>query len=89
MRQLILSGLIWLSAAWSCVAEGERAGDFDYYVLSLSWSPNWCATTGDHRESEQCDPARDLAGSCMVCGRNTKAAGPVTAKPQCALRRAL
>lgn len=60
MRQLVLSGLIWLSAAWACVAEGERAGDFDYYVLSLSWSPNWCATTGDQRGSEQCDPERDL-----------------------------
>ncbi|WP_133486748.1 ribonuclease T2 family protein [Aliiroseovarius marinus] len=60
MRQLVLSGLIWLSAAWACVAEGERAGDFDYYVLSLSWSPNWCATTGDQRGSEQCDPSRDL-----------------------------
>ncbi|WP_282182289.1 ribonuclease T2 [Aliiroseovarius marinus] len=60
MRQLVLSGLIWLSAAWACVAEGERAGDFDYYILSLSWSPNWCATTGDQRGSEQCDPSREL-----------------------------
>ncbi|MEO0343839.1 MAG: ribonuclease T2 [Pseudomonadota bacterium] len=24
-------------------ADGERAGDFDYYVLALSWSPNFCA----------------------------------------------
>lgn len=31
-----------------------RAGDFDYYVLALSWSPNWCAITGDARASEQC-----------------------------------
>lgn len=34
-------------------AEGERAGDFDYYVLSLSWSPSFCAgRTDDH---PQCD----------------------------------
>ena len=24
-------------------ADGERAGNFDYYVMALSWSPNWCA----------------------------------------------
>lgn len=39
-------------------AEGERPGDFDYYVLALSWSPAWCAAVGDARSSPQCD--RDL-----------------------------
>ncbi len=32
----------------------DVAGDFDYYVLSLSWSPNWCALEGDDRASPQC-----------------------------------
>ncbi len=36
-------------------AEGERAGDFDYWVLSLSWSPTWCALDGRDRGSPQCD----------------------------------
>ena len=36
-------------------AEGEEAGDFDYYVLSLSWSPNWCEAEGEARNSPQCD----------------------------------
>lgn len=40
-------------------AEGERPGDFDYYVLALSWSPNWCALEGDARRSPQC---RDYSG---------------------------
>lgn len=35
------------------------AGEFDYYVLALSWSPNWCALDGDARNSEQCDPSHD------------------------------
>lgn len=35
-------------------AEGERPGEFDYYVLALSWSPSWCATEGDARGAEQC-----------------------------------
>jgi ribonuclease T2 len=25
----------------------DRAGDFDYYVLSLSWQPAWCAAEGE------------------------------------------
>ena len=41
-------------------AEGERAGEFDYWVLSLSWSPNWCALEGDARDSRQCDDGRGL-----------------------------
>ena len=41
-------------------AEGERAGEFDYYVLSLSWSPTWCAIEGDRRGSPQCDADRDF-----------------------------
>ena len=35
-------------------AEGERAGSFDYWVLSLSWSPDWCLAEG--RGSAQCAP---------------------------------
>ncbi len=48
-----------LISASMAVAEGERAGDFDYYVLSLSWSPTWCAIEGDARGSPQCDASRD------------------------------
>ncbi|WP_444464040.1 ribonuclease T2 family protein [Rhodobacter capsulatus] len=42
--------------ACHALAEGERAGDFDYYVLALSWSPGWCATDGKGRNARQCDP---------------------------------
>lgn len=55
MRWLIL----WLLSALPALADGEKAGDFDYYVLSLSWSPNWCATTGDAQRSDQCDTRHD------------------------------
>jgi len=30
-------------------------------VLSLSWSPNWCAREGDARQSPQCAPGKDLS----------------------------
>jgi ribonuclease T2 len=41
-------------------AEGEKAGQFDYYVLSLSWSPTWCATEGTGRGSAQCAANADF-----------------------------
>lgn len=44
----------------------ETPGDFDYYVLSLSWSPNWCALEGDARRSAQC--ARGAAHGWILHG---------------------
>jgi len=43
-----------LSLAQSATAKNEVAGEYDYFVLSLSWSPNWCALEGDARRSPQC-----------------------------------
>ena len=51
--------LIWLLSASFAFADGEKAGEFDYYVLALSWSANWCALEGDARNSPQCDPVED------------------------------
>lgn len=51
MRRLIC--LLWLILAAPAWAE-DQTGDFDYYLLSLSWSPNWCALTGDAQGAEQC-----------------------------------
>ncbi|MFN3844450.1 MAG: ribonuclease T2 family protein [Paracoccaceae bacterium] len=54
----------WLAVALICAgsgaaqAEGERAGAFDYYVLALSWSPNWCMLEGDARRDPQCNKGR-------------------------------
>lgn len=53
------AALIWLLMASPLAAQEHRAGVFDYYVLSLSWSPNWCALEGDARGSEQCAPRHD------------------------------
>ena len=46
--------LALLLLACPAFADGEEAGEFDYYVLSLSWSPSWCAIEGDARGAEQC-----------------------------------
>lgn len=56
MRKLfaaVTAALIALATA--AQAENDKPGAFDYYVLSLSWSPNWCLAEGDARNSEQCE----------------------------------
>lgn len=38
-------------------AEAQRRGtpgDFDYWVLVLSWSPSWCEAEGDSRRAAEC-----------------------------------
>ncbi|MBV2358704.1 ribonuclease T2 [Thalassococcus sp. CAU 1522] len=56
MRWLVLL----LLSATLVRADGDRAGEFDYYVLSLSWSPTWCALEGDARRSPQCEQDADF-----------------------------
>ncbi|MCV2893758.1 ribonuclease T2 [Lentibacter sp. XHP0401] len=50
-------GFLLLTGA--AFAKGERAGEFDYYVMSLSWSPNWCALEGDAKGSPQCNADKE------------------------------
>lgn len=59
MRSL---ALVFMSLFWAMPirAQADEPGDFDYYVMALSWSPNWCALTGDARHDPQCDPGRHL-----------------------------
>ncbi|MCJ2013230.1 ribonuclease T2 [Methylobacterium sp. J-076] len=35
-------------------------GDFDFYVLALSWSPTFCGGEGARRDEAQCTPGRGL-----------------------------
>jgi ribonuclease T2 len=32
----------------------DIAGQFDYYILALSWQPGWCRSTGDDRAAPEC-----------------------------------
>lgn len=48
-----------LFSALPALAGEDTAGRFDYYVLSLSWSPTFCALAGDARGEDQCDPRHD------------------------------
>ena len=63
MKALLAAAAALLVAHGSCpaLAAEDVAGEFDYYVLALSWSPAWCATEGRGRDEPQCDPERRTA----------------------------
>ena len=42
-------------------AKAPKAGQFDYYVLSLSWSPSYCAGEAGQNDRQQCAPGRRIA----------------------------
>jgi ribonuclease T2 len=50
--------------AGPAMAQGDRrggpAGEFDFYVLALSWSPGFCESEGDEKGRAQCDVGRRL-----------------------------
>lgn len=56
---LIVAALVVVSLALG--GRELRAGDFDFYVLSLSWSPSYCAAAGDRADPQQCASGRPFA----------------------------
>lgn len=58
--RICVSLLLILGLWQTALADNDRAGTFDYYVLSLSWSPTWCALEGDDRRAPQCADDKDF-----------------------------
>ena len=57
---LALALLAWVAAALPAAAQrGGTPGEFDFYVLALSWSPGYCDSDRGGR-SAQCEPGRKL-----------------------------
>lgn len=60
MRPLVLAlGIALLATAFLMRPAPQKTADvtasaFDYYLLALSWSPNWCAETGDSQGADAC-----------------------------------
>jgi len=40
-------------------AVGDKAGDFDFYVLALSWSPTYCQSQGPYANRLQCSTSAE------------------------------
>lgn len=93
MLQVRLTGvfgcLVWLGllvamvmGAGGASAQDRRQnapGEFDFYVLSLSWSPSFCeeaAERGTEARSRRNAEAGRFRSWSMASGRNTSAAFP-------------
>jgi len=63
LRKFLPLLLVVLSlAADACAKHRSNAADntpghFDYYLLTLSWAPQFCATQSSSASSSECDPA--------------------------------
>jgi ribonuclease T2 len=51
--------LLFVAAICTVLPRTAMARDFDFYVLSLSWSPSWCASNDRDGSTAQCDGRRD------------------------------
>lgn len=56
-------GAFWPAGEGDAGPSGQTVapGDFDFYVLSLSWSPSYCAAEGKGADRQQCGAARPYA----------------------------
>lgn len=63
MRCLLLLALLPALCASGADRRNKvgEPGKFDYYMLTLSWSPAYCAATGDVRNDPQCAPGRKFS----------------------------
>ncbi len=59
-RLAFLAALASLTTFSPARAEDKPKQGFDFYVLSLSWSPSWCATNPRGQKTMQCDPSKDF-----------------------------
>ena len=55
---LLLSAAAWFSPADA--AEQTKGRDFDFYVLSLSWSPTFCTNPDGAKNRDQCGTSRQF-----------------------------
>lgn len=60
MRTLLVAFCLALVGSGAALAQGRggTSGEFDFYVLALSWSPGFCETGGGSRR--QCESGRKL-----------------------------
>jgi ribonuclease T2 len=61
MRNLIVLLFLALAPSLAVAQQAPRAGDFDYFVLSMSWSPTYCAGEEAAGDAAQCGPGRKFA----------------------------
>lgn len=59
---LLAASVLFAASLLAAPAHAQHeAGDFDFYVLALSWSPSYCASEGAQNNDIQCRSARPYA----------------------------
>lgn len=64
LRKLAVTSAAILTASFAALPAmaqdrgNSRPGEFDFYVLSLSWSPSYCALEGPRANKQQCGATR-------------------------------
>ncbi len=59
---LAFAGLLLAAfAPLNAIAASDKSGDFDFYVLALSWSPTYCQSQGTFANRLQCSANIDRA----------------------------
>ena len=56
----LLAATFTADAAKRRRSENSFPGTFDYYLLSLSWAPDFCALPGGNKDPRECSPGRRL-----------------------------
>jgi ribonuclease T2 len=54
---LVMSVLVFAAGARERHHAASTPGEFDYYLLNLSWAPEFCSTHTGQVSSSECDPA--------------------------------
>jgi ribonuclease T2 len=60
----VVALLLHPPAALAQDARQNTPGQFDFYVLSLSWSPSFCAEAAERQSTEANQPARSAGAQC-------------------------
>ena len=61
-RIVVLTGITLLLAGLPLAAAKKKpAQGFDYYLLTLSWAPDFCATAGSNGNAAECGAGRKVA----------------------------
>jgi len=55
---IIQLGILLATALYTFPAAADKAGDFDYYALTLSWSPTYCQSDAGRKDRRQCGAGR-------------------------------
>jgi ribonuclease T2 len=59
-RRMLALALGILLAAGASAARRKRAASFDYYLMVLSWAPDFCASPGTSHDPAECAPGKRI-----------------------------